>query len=286
MKTLVLYLVIISLFIFTSESILSQTLKWSSTPRDDSYQRVGWLILKNNPFELRFWQFDYNTSLLVIMDGALSNTTYMNITLLNNEGLFYSQVGQVHYEPNLDFNGDGSNDIITSSNYSSRYGLRIIDITTGQTLFQLDDASYSYDLINAFDYDNDGKLELAIDRRNINTNLSEVQVYSTNGNATSISENIKNIPGIYQLKQNYPNPFNPSTTIRYSLTSPEKVYIKIYNVSGQLLKEISKEHNQAGEFEVIWDGTNKHREKVSSGTYFYQIQAGEFVQAKKMILLK
>ncbi|MCW8961014.1 MAG: T9SS type A sorting domain-containing protein, partial [Ignavibacteriaceae bacterium] len=89
-----------------------------------------------------------------------------------------------------------------------------------------------------------------------------------------------------QLSQNYPNPFNPSTTIRYSLTSPEKVSIKIYDVSGQLVKEINIEHSQSGEYEVVWDGTNNFNQKVSSGAYFYQISAGEYIEAKKMILLK
>jgi flagellar hook assembly protein FlgD len=70
------------------------------------------------------------------------------------------------------------------------------------------------------------------------------------------------------------------------LSGPENISIKIFDVSGQLVKEINKEHNQAGEYEVIWDGSNNNREKISSGTYFYQIQAGHFVQAKKMILLK
>ena len=52
------------------------------------------------------------------------------------------------------------------------------------------------------------------------------------------------------------------------------------------MEEINKEHNQAGEYEVIWDGTNNYQQKVSSGAYFYQITAGEYIEAKKMILLK
>jgi hypothetical protein len=290
MKKLVRHLVIISLFVFTSESILSQTLKWSSSPRDNNYQRVGWLILKNNPLELRFWQYDQITKQLLIMDGALSNTPSVNITLSGDEGWgLYSEVGLVDYEPNLDFNGDGFNDLITSSSYpppSQRYGLRIIDFTNAQTLFQLDDAAYSYGLINAFDYDNDGKLELAISKRNLNTNLSEVQVYSTNGSVSSVSQNINKIPNIYQLNQNYPNPFNPSTKIEFHISNQENIKIKIFDINGRLIRNILDENRNAGNYSIEWNGKNDAGELVSSGTYFYQLQAGDFVQTKKLIYLK
>jgi hypothetical protein len=289
MKNTILLTVLGFLFLLFSESVFSQSLKWSSPQRDGSYQRVGWLISKNNPKELRFWQFDLNTNIFVIMDGALSNTPYMDITLSSNESPAYSQVGQVDYEPNLDFNGDGYNDLVIFSGYTTptfRYGLKIIDFQNGQTLFTLDDESYSYDLINSYDYDNDGKLEIAVDRRNINTNLSEVQVYSTNGNATSISENIKNIPGIYQLKQNYPNPFNPSTKIEYSISEPSIVSINIFNINGELIKELINEEKNNGNYSITWNGKDNKGTFVASGTYFYQIQVGDFVQAKKMILLR
>ena len=94
------------------------------------------------------------------------------------------------------------------------------------------------------------------------------------------------IPNEYSLFQNFPNPFNPNTTIRYSISSPEFVSIKISDVSGQLVKEINKEHNQAGVFEVIWDGTNNLGDRVSSGAYFYQLSVNNLSEAKKMILLK
>ena len=93
-------------------------------------------------------------------------------------------------------------------------------------------------------------------------------------------------PDEYILQQNYPNPFNPSTTIRYSITTPENVSIKIYDIAGKLVNEITREHNQAGEYELIWNGKNNFGERVSSGTYFYQIVAGDYVEAKKMILIK
>ena len=70
------------------------------------------------------------------------------------------------------------------------------------------------------------------------------------------------------------------------MLGPENIAIKIYDVSGQLVKEINKEHNQAGEYEVNWDGKNNFGQQVSSGTYFYQLRVGNYSEAKKMILLK
>jgi len=103
---------------------------------------------------------------------------------------------------------------------------------------------------------------------------------------TNVELQSQDIPDEFNLQQNYPNPFNPSTTIRYSITTPENVSIKIYDIAGKLINEITREHNQAGEYEVIWNGKNNFGERVSSGAYFYQIVAGNYVQAKKMILLK
>jgi flagellar hook assembly protein FlgD len=94
------------------------------------------------------------------------------------------------------------------------------------------------------------------------------------------------VPDEFTLQQNYPNPFNPSTTIRYSTTTPGNISIIIYDITGELIKEITREHNQAGEYEIIWNGKNNFGERVSSGAYFYQIVAGDYVEAKKMILLK
>ncbi len=89
------------------------------------------------------------------------------------------------------------------------------------------------------------------------------------------------IPKVFSLSQNYPNPFNPVTTIRYGL--PEEVYIElsIYNISGQQVAILVNEMQQAGYHQVSWDGKG-----VASGIYFYRIQAGQFTQTRKMILLR
>ena len=94
------------------------------------------------------------------------------------------------------------------------------------------------------------------------------------------------IPKQYILHQNYPNPFNPITTLRYDLPENSLVNITIYDMLGREVKTLVNSAQDAGFKSVIWDATNDFGKPVSAGVYLYQIQAGEFVQNKKMVLLK
>jgi hypothetical protein len=93
-------------------------------------------------------------------------------------------------------------------------------------------------------------------------------------------------PKEYALSQNYPNPFNPETKIQYQLPQAGNVTIKIYNALGQEVKTLVNEQAEAGSYYVTWDGTDDIGIKVTSGVYLYRIQAGEFVQTKKMVITK
>jgi flagellar hook assembly protein FlgD len=90
----------------------------------------------------------------------------------------------------------------------------------------------------------------------------------------------------YERGQNYPNPFNPSTTISFVLPEAAQVSLKIYDVTGQLVQTLVEGFVEAGRHQVVWDGANQHGVPVASGVYFYQLQAGEFKQVRKMSLLK
>jgi hypothetical protein len=89
------------------------------------------------------------------------------------------------------------------------------------------------------------------------------------------------VPIEFALYQNYPNPFNPSTKIRYQLPVESKVVIKIYNILGSEVMELLNEQKESGIYEVEFNADN-----LSSGTYVYKISADNFVQTKKMVLLK
>ncbi len=99
------------------------------------------------------------------------------------------------------------------------------------------------------------------------------------------SRNFITIPRTFSLSQNYPNPFNNSTIIKFALPTDGRVSLKIYNVTGQLVKEF-KEFKSAGFHSISWDATNTKGEKVASGIYLYKLEAENFTEVKKMTLLK
>ena len=94
------------------------------------------------------------------------------------------------------------------------------------------------------------------------------------------------MPEKFTLHQNYPNPFNPVTTLRYDLPENGNVNITIYDMLGRQVKTLINQNQDAGYRSVVWNATNNYGEPVSAGIYLYQIQAGEYMQTKKMVLLK
>ena len=94
-------------------------------------------------------------------------------------------------------------------------------------------------------------------------------------------------PEVFALANNYPNPFNPTTTIKYALPQAADVELTVYNVLGQPVRTLVAEHQSAGRYVVEWDATNDSGHSLSSGMYFYRLEAGgEFLDFKKMLLLK
>jgi len=85
----------------------------------------------------------------------------------------------------------------------------------------------------------------------------------------------------FSLMQNYPNPLNPSTTIRYELPKESRVLLKVYNILGQEVATLVNEEMKPGSYKVTWDATG-----FPSGVYFYRLRAGEFIETKKLLLLR
>lgn len=88
-------------------------------------------------------------------------------------------------------------------------------------------------------------------------------------------------PKTYSISQNYPNPFNPVTNIKYQIPENSFVSVKIYDLTGREIAKLVNEYKQAGYYTVSFNGSN-----FASGVYFYRIQAGNFTQVKKMVLIK
>jgi DNA-binding transcriptional MerR regulator len=86
--------------------------------------------------------------------------------------------------------------------------------------------------------------------------------------------------------RNYPNPFNPVTTFEYKLTEPARISLKIYNISGQLIRDLVSTYKQTGTYTVHWDGHSNNGQQVPSGVYFIQLTAGEESRSERIVLMK
>ncbi|MCC6253620.1 MAG: T9SS type A sorting domain-containing protein, partial [Ignavibacteriaceae bacterium] len=109
-----------------------------------------------------------------------------------------------------------------------------------------------------------------------------IQIY--NSNFTDIPTSIENKPIViteFKLEQNYPNPFNPSTKISWQSPVSSHQTLKVYDVLGNEVATLVNEYKTAGSYEVEFNASS-----LSSGVYFYRLQAGSFVQTRKMILIK
>ena len=111
-------------------------------------------------------------------------------------------------------------------------------------------------------------------------------IYWSGGGEVLKISNSKSISDRFLLNDNYPNPFNPSTIISYNIPENDFVKITIYDMMGRAVKTLANGSQTAGYKSVQWNATNNRNEPVSAGLYLYTIQAGEFRQTKKMVLLK
>jgi hypothetical protein len=126
-------------------------------------------------------------------------------------------------------------------------------------------------------------------------------VFTTDSDDTTMSNDVWNIlidagdvlsihgdviPDVYALHQNYPNPFNPTTILRYDLPEDTQVRITIYDIMGREVRTLFNNQQNAGYKSIQWNATNNIGQPVSAGLYLYTIQAGDFRQTKKMVLLK
>ncbi len=100
-------------------------------------------------------------------------------------------------------------------------------------------------------------------------------------NPVGVEKTVSGIPTSFQLDQNFPNPFNPTTTIRYSVPSASKVSLKVFDLLGRQVQTLVDETQMPGQYTVTLDART-----LSSGVYFYRLNAGSFSQTKKLVLMK
>ncbi|MGB5849248.1 MAG: alpha-amylase family glycosyl hydrolase, partial [Ignavibacteriaceae bacterium] len=220
--------------------------------------------------------------------------------------------GQVNDQDESDFDRVNTNNGIVYSflrPYTDSNGLTVVNFSGTSQSVSLDLTNTNLKFTGGFDpgatywvndlYNGTSTQSLGSDLSDFNVSLSSygsaVYTISTQEEMVflpvippivSVDDQAADIPEDYNLFQNYPNPFNPSTTIRYSVVEPGNVSIKIYDVLGREIKTLVNEVKTAGAYSSTWNGDNNFGNKVSSGIYLYRMEAGLFVETRKMILLK
>ena len=156
------------------------------------------------------------------------------------------------------------------------------DIEAGESA--TNQANYSLDINDNCLPDNDVVLHLSIasEGHYFWSDSFTVHVYSL---GIAVEEGII-LPDKYALHQNYPNPFNPITTIYYILPKESVVTITIYDMLGKEINQLLSQVKPQGSHSIEWNGNDNFGNPVSAGIYFYQIQASNFIQSKKMVLMK
>jgi len=247
------------------------------------------------------WNGDALITVIVTDENGLSDTTYFTLTVnpVNDSpeefSVIYPTVSDT-FSTHLDsdtaiaFTWEKSYDVDSDEIYTLKielefFGQPYVDIHENISDTTINVSSNSLDALL-------GGLTLSESTLSwyVTANDEEYTVVSDTGEfvlsraALGIVDEL--LPAVFTLHQNHPNPFNPVTTLRYDLPENSLVNIIIYDLLGRQVKSLINQTQDAGFKSVIWDATNDFGKPVSAGVYLYQIQAGEFVQTKKMVLLK
>ena len=103
---------------------------------------------------------------------------------------------------------------------------------------------------------------------------------------TAVEDDFSQAPVSFALEQNYPNPFNPGTTIGFSLTKAVQVQLTVYDINGRKVSDLVSGSLSPGAYDIQWDATSNNGTQVAGGIYIYRLQAGSFIQMRKMTLLR
>lgn len=209
-----------------------------------------------------------------------------NVRLYSADGILISQIFSIAFPEQLQV------DLLEPGNYlnNSFSGNQVTDFDIDGTIHQTTPVGsgrgvYRLGNGNLLVTDGNGVYEVEpgtgviIEQENTGS-ARFIELYTPEGEV-GIGDNSPNIPRSFTVFQNYPNPFNASTTITYDLSEAGNVVIDIYNLLGSKVATLQNGRQSAGNHQVIWNAQG-----VSSGTYFYKIQAGDQSRTEKMVLLK
>ncbi len=162
--------------------------------------------------------------------------------------------------------------------------LGIEDLPTGAAVYLVDQH-----LANFIDIRKESSYHFFLGKRDLISTEEDTRFVLLVGSEDFIDEQreqLPQFPTVTALYQNYPNPFNPSTIIRYDIATSSTVELRIYDARGALVKTLYQGHRKPGRYEVGWNGENERGIKVASGIYFYRLQTENFMQTRKLVLLR
>jgi hypothetical protein len=220
------------------------------------------------------------------------HTRTNNFTLTPETNFFFSNIYYVVQK------SDPDTSLIASD--AVNFKAELVNALTNQVVGTFDNITYNKNNLEKYasiDYSVDCSGIAAGDYylrlvTNLNGNANYILANIVSDNTTLAKKNFNKvnftgsqIPTTYDLAQNFPNPFNPSTTIRYELPKDGMVTLKIYDILGAEVATLVNEEKVAGKYEVNFSATGG-ASSLASGVYIYKIQAGSFLNSKKMLLIK
>ncbi len=186
-------------------------------------------------------------------------------------------------------NGIGGAYLVYQFDQSGSIGIPVLTSSSGQMdlLYNIENNELRVLIFSSKGFDIDaGKQELVkIPFEGNQPKINKFDFADAEGRPYVTALKNSGLPDGFALHQNYPNPFNPSTTLSFSLSTETKWELSVFNVAGARVRQFIGS-NEAGLVEVRWDGKADDGNEVASGVYFYRLVAGEFVDTKKMIMLK
>ena len=226
------------------------------------------------------WVTEDNHYMITTEETANHTVKLWNIQDINNISLSDEYLGGSHLAHNAYLKGNYA--------YISHYesGLKVVDISDPNNIVEVGyydtypqgESSNFHGAWGTYPFFSSGKILIS----DIQTGLYVVYFA---GAATHIENNPKPMTD-YSLGKNYPNPFNPATTISYQVPRQSTVRIEIYNMIGQKVRALLNDQKEPGVYKAVWNGRNDSGAQVGSGVYIYRMIAGDFVQVRKMILMK
>ncbi|MFQ5629912.1 MAG: T9SS type A sorting domain-containing protein [bacterium] len=207
----------------------------------------------------------------------LEDTNYLDLNI---------GIGEYSYPEFMDLDLDGDQDLLVGSNTSGLLFFRNIGSKRGANFVR--DTTFALAVQNRstpalVDIDNDGDLDLFAG------GIGGGLIFYENKEIVTSTETNPELPTIPQnivLRQNYPNPFNAGTVIEFILSKRENVEITIYNIYGQEVRRLISQYYEAGTHRTFWNGSDERGNAAPSGFYIYRMRAGQFVQLRKLVLLR